>query len=104
MSRWHIIYNARPCLLDYALCKLESKKPKKGDQFIDPLPEPGYARPIDWAAESMDIRTLMYDKYVMKRGRSSGAIVAGVYAVMRHSDATLRREFWVLPEAKSSTL
>jgi hypothetical protein len=49
----------------------------------------------------------MYDKYVMKRGRSSGVsygIVAGVYAVMRHSNTGLRREFWVLPEAKWSTI
>jgi hypothetical protein len=27
-------YNARPCLLDYALCKLENKKPKKGTNSL----------------------------------------------------------------------
>ena len=42
-----------------------------------------------------------------RRGRSSGAtygIVAGMLAVMRHSDTGLRREFWVLLEEKLSTL
>lgn len=48
----------------------------------------------------------MWDKYVKKRGRSSGVtygIVAGVHSVMRHSDTGVRREFWVLPETKSTS-
>ena len=102
-----MLYNARPCLLDYALCKLETRKPKQGDQFYDPLPPPGYLRSIDWATDATEIGTLMYDKYVMKRGRSTGVtygIVAGVYSMMRHSNTDVRREFWVIPEDKSTTL
>ena len=99
-----MLYNARPCLLDYALCQLETRKPKRGDQFYDPLPQDGYLSSIDWAPDATEIGTLMYDKYVMKRGRSTGVtygIVAGVYSVMRHSNTGVKREFWVLPEDKS---
>src|SRR5947207_7605493 len=50
---------------------------------------------------------LMYDKYAMKRGWSTGVtygIIAGVYSVMRHLNTGIRREFWVLLEDKSMTL
>ena len=53
------IYNARPCLLDYALCKLENKTPMKGDQFIDPLPEDGYLSSINWAPDATEIGTFV---------------------------------------------
>ena len=102
-----MIYNSRPCLLDYALCKLDTRKAEKGHGFFDPLPEGDFLKSLDWASDATEIGTLMYDKYVMKRGRSTGVtygIVAGVYSVMRHSDTGVRREYWVLPEEKSRSL
>jgi hypothetical protein len=100
-------FNGRPCLLDYALCKLESRMPKPGGRFNDPRPESGYLKSLDWALDATHKGMLMWDKYVKKRGRSSGVtfgIVAGVHSVMRHSNTGVRREYWVLPEEKSSTL
>lgn len=100
-------FNGRPCLLDYALCKLESRMPKHGERFYDPRPKSGYLKSLDWALDASHTGPLMWDKYVKKRGRSSGVtygVIAGVHSVMRHSNTGVRREYWVLPEAKSKTL
>jgi len=100
-------FNGQPCLLDYALCRLELRRPKHGERFYDPRPKGGYLKSLNWALDASHTGTLMWDKYVKKRGRSSGVtygIVAGVHSIMRHSNTGVRREYWVLPEAKSTTL
>jgi hypothetical protein len=90
------LFESRFCLLDYALCKLDSRIPDREDSFYDPLPDRGFLMSLDWASDATHIGRLKMDKYVMKRGRSSGAtygIVAGVHSVMRHADTGTRREY-----------
>lgn len=106
-----MFYNTQLCLLDYVVCQLEIRAPKKRDQFNDPLSQDDYLRSIDWASidwapDVTEIGMLMYDKYIMKRGRSIGVTygIVGVYSVMRYSNIGVMREFWVLSEDKSTIL
>ena len=42
-----MFYNTRLCLLDYVVCQLEIRAPKKRDQFYHPLSQDDYLRSID---------------------------------------------------------
>ena len=62
---------------------------------------------IQWSAEADSVGNLQYDVQVKKRGAATGVtygIVAGVYGVLKSAgEGAVRKEFWVLPEALSTS-
>ena len=101
-------FRGRQCLRDYAILRLDGRYPDNSDVFYDPLPTNGYLAEIQWSAEADSVGNLQYDVQVKKRGAVTGVtygIVAGVHGVLKSAgESAVRKEFWVLPEALSSSL
>jgi hypothetical protein len=87
---------------------LDGRYQDNSDVFYDPLPTNGYLAEIQWSAEADSVGNLQYDVQVKKRGAVTGVtygIVAGVHGVLKSAgESAVRKEFWVLPEALSSSL
>jgi hypothetical protein len=108
-SSYEIVdFDDRRCLRDYALLKLDSRFPDPDNRIADVDPTTGYLAEREWENNPSSVGPLRWDIHVKKRGRTTDVtygFIAGVHGVLKAVGAkTVRREFWALPDALSTSL